>query len=301
MSMEFMKRGIIKQQEMVKLERDKALNELYSLENEEQQHINNSNNGEGINKKAIHNPVLDALDPIVMNYSSPSGPASSTSGNVVVIGSTNSHSHGSKDMKEEDGNNPWLGIKKVERCVDDKVKKRNKKAASGESKNVTVDPIDAALGALPDHQSSFSNLELVNNINRIATTSNVNGGLIKGGSDSISMKQSIKKRKAGVSSAGTSHQDKEVVAKGGEINVSDEISHEKLVRHAFATPDLEQAFRDMKANEVERETEDELGKMSKRNGNKSFTTEAPGWGSWTGKSKVHMVVYDGFCETITIL
>ncbi len=287
MSMEFMKRGIMKQQEMVKLERDKALNELNCLKNEEQQ-INSD--GEGDNKKAIHNSVLDALEPIVMHPSS-ADPTSSSSGNNVAIGSSSissSRSQGLKGTKEDD--NPWLGAQKVERC-DDKVqiKKHRRKAAatSGVSKDVTLDPIDAALGALPSHQ--FSNLEVNNNTDGVVATCNENG-LMKGGGDSVSKKRNIRKRKARVAA----RSQKEETAQSGGVNRNDEISHEELVRHAFATPDLEQAFRDMKADEVERETEEELVGRSnnkRNNGGKTSFNETAGWGSWTGKCKIkiHMV------------
>ncbi len=290
MSMEFMKRGIMKQQEMVKLERDKALNELDCLKNEEQQI---SSDGEGDNKKAIHNPVLDALDPIVMHPSSSADPTSSSSGNIVAIGSSSissSHSQGLKGTKVDD--NPWLGAQKIERC-DDKVqikKHRRKAAASGVgSKDVTLDPIDAALGALPNHQ--LSNLEVNSNTNGVVATCNENG-LMKGGGDSVSKKRNIRKRKARAA-AKSQKEETAQTQSGGVVNRNDEISHEELVRHAFATPDLEQAFRDMKADEVEWETEEELGKSNNKRNSRGKTSfnETAGWGSWTGKCKIkiHMV------------
>ncbi len=284
MSMEFMKRGALKQQEMIKLERDKALSELNSLKNEEEQI---SNDGEGDNKKAIHNPDLDALEPIVMHFSSSVGPTSSSSGNDVAIGcSISLDSQGLKGMKEGDNNNPWLGVRKVERCDDETRKHRRKAAASGGYRDVIVDPIDAALGALPDHQPS--NLEVHTRNGAVAATSNENG-LMKGGGHSVSKdRKNITKRKGRAAAKSQKEEEEEAAAGGGVNRQHDEISHEELVRHAFATPDLEQAFRDMKAGEVERETE-EFGKTSKRNGGKSFTETAAGWGSWTGKSKVHIV------------
>ncbi len=258
MSMEFMKRGALKQQEMIKLERDKALNELNSLKNEE----------EGDTKKAIHNQDLDALEPIVMHYSS----------------------KGLKGMKEgDDNNNPWLGAQKVERCDDEARKHRRKAAASRGYRDVIVNPIDAALGALPDHQPP--NLE-VNTRNRAAVSATCDeNGLMKGGGHGVSNdRKNITNRKARAP-VKIQNEEESAAAAGGSINQQhDEFSREELVRHAFTAPNLEQAFRDMKAGEVERETEKELGKISKRNGGKSFTETAAGWGSWTGKSNmIHMV------------
>ncbi len=290
MSMDFMKRGLMKQQEMVKLERDKALNELNCLKNKDQPQFNSDGEGSN-NNKAIHNPILDALEPIVMHSSLPY-PTGSSSGNKVAIENSrviNSPPQGLKQGLNQglkDDENPWLGTQKVGRSDETGLKKVNQRKAattqkSGVSKDVNLDPINAALGALPNHQLSNLEVKICTNGGVVVTCDDNSGG----GGNSVSKKRNMRRRK--VRAAAKSQKDDEAGRSANGVNNNGKIPHEELVRHAFAAPDLEQAFRDMKADEVERETEEDLvGKSNKRGGKTSFSEAAAGWGSWTGKCKI---------------